>query len=407
MTLIFFLIILLLCFPTFVTVMVVPCYMTTQNKREAIFYSAVLAIFYAVVGYCFKDPKTDPDIVRYIQMLQLYRGKSLVESFNLVYDNLFSVDIWFYILSRFKDNQLLPATSLFVFYFISFYVLSDYRIRKGISNTRFISYAIFTILAINLGCVLNAFRSNIAFIVFFLAIYRELIQNKKNIVTYLLYVFSFFMHFAVLALITLRIILLIKNKKLLVGSSILIVFMPKILEIIGNITVNLSTGNAALDQVIYFINRANMYFRWSEGGWADKVRNSGYYKVERAYYLAIVLFIVYVSYISYKKAKRKFMIEISMLERYQIFGIMYLAMTLITFLITAPEYNRFVTPFLPFASVILFDSWSDGDDILPSWIHIFLIMMGGCGIVTNCYFLNSFISIPNYIIDILTFSPLL
>ena len=262
-------------------------------------------------------------------------------------------------------------------------------------------------LSINLGIVLNAFRSNIAFIVFFFAFYREIIQNKKNVVTYLLYIFSFFMHFAVLALLVLRVVLLIRNQKVSVGASILIIFMPKILEITGNATLTLSTGNVVIDKVIYFINRANMYFKWDEGGWADQVQNSGYYKVERAYYLTIILFFIYVSYISYKKSKKKHMIEITSLERYQIFGIMYLAMTLITFLITAPEYNRFVTPFLPFASIIFFDLWNKNKEIVFSEINILLWGIGGFGIVTNCYFINTFISIPEYISNILSFSPLL
>lgn len=406
-------VVILFIVPTFSCLIVAPCYCTTKDRKKALIYSAFLAIFFSIVGYCYKNPKTDPDIVRYIQMLQQYRGKGFIESFNLVYDNLYSVDIWFYVLSRFKDDQLLPAITMFVFYLIIFYILSDYRIRKNIPNKYFIVYIIFSILSINLGCVLNAFRSSIAFVVFFFAFYREIVQKKRNIWTYILYIFSFFMHFTVIALIALRIALIIKNKKLLVSASSLVIFVPKILEIIGSRTLRLSTGSAVLNHIIYFINRANMYFRWSDGGWAETVSKSGYYRVERIYYLLIMSFFIYVGIYHFKKKHKveSFRISISgisTLEQYQVFGIMYMAITMMTFFITVPEYNRFITPFIPFAGIIFFDYWSDksinkkgGGYVLP------LIMLGGFGIVTNIYFMNTLMSLIDYFVNILTFCPLL
>ncbi len=393
--------------PTIATIFVVPCYCTTKNITKAKYYSVCLAFFYSIVGYCFKDPKTDPDLVRYIQMLGQYRGKTLVESFNLAYDNLFSLDIWFHILSKFDNDQLLPASYMFVFYLVVFYVLSDYRIRKNISNNHFILYLLFTILSINLGCILNTFRSNIAFVLFFLALYREMIQHKKNLFTFLLYIFSFFLHFAVITLIALRLALLIKNRKLLITTSAMIIFVPRVLEAVGSKTLGLVTDNIAFNQLVYFINRANMYFRWTEGGWAETVSKSGYYKVERIYYLIIMLFFIYVCIQQYRTKRKSESFNLSMLKNYQVYGIMYIAVTLVSFFITAPEYNRFISPFIPFACILFFDYWGDYYLLKKNSYIVPLLMLGGFGIITNTYFMNTFVSVPEFVLKVFFFVPIL
>lgn len=112
-----------------------------------------------------------------------------------MYTNLYAVDIYFYFISKLGNEQLLPAISVFIFYFIVLYILTDYKIRIGANRKEFLVYTIFMLTSINFCTIVNGIRWPLAFIIFFLAFYREIIQEKRNFITYFLYIASLLFHF--------------------------------------------------------------------------------------------------------------------------------------------------------------------------------------------------------------------
>ena len=128
-----------------------------------------------------------------------------------------------------KNVQILPAFATFVVYYIIFYVLADYRIRKEISTKRFIVYSVFTCSCIIYAGIVNGIRWPLSYFIFFFALYREMIQEKKNFFTILLYVISVFFHFSTLAFVIMRLALVVKNKKMVIFAGMFTTLIPQLI----------------------------------------------------------------------------------------------------------------------------------------------------------------------------------
>jgi len=392
-------------YPCIISPVIILGYCTARKRWQAIFFSILFALFYAIAGYCFLNPKSDPDLVRYLQILQSYKGKSLIESFNTNYSNLYVVDILFHIVTLLGDDQLLPAISSFIFYAILFYILVDYKLQVNLSNRHFITYLCFSVFSVNFGSIVNGIRWPIAFIVFILATYRELFRKKKNLFTYLLYMTAILLHFSILALVCIRLLLLLHNKRIIICSSFIMLWIPQILAVLSQSLGKIHTSSYLLKQIQYFINRGNMYFKWVDGGWATTVRNSGYYTVEKIYYLFITALFALALFALYKRRKNNIAL---LAPQGYIFVFSYLILTIVSFSIASHAYIRFIIPAVPLFCTVFFKLWTD-PGINFKWKFLGEFIFWGLslmGIIINLYFLNMMIDVFQYFSSIFTFSPL-
>lgn len=378
------------------------CYITIKKEINIILYSVIIAFFFGIAGYWFINPATDPDLVRYLQILGQYSGKSLFESFNLVYSNLYALDIYFHFISLLGNKQLLPAISVFLFYFITFYILGDYKLRTKIKNKDFAIYIFFVISAINFCSIVNGIRWPLAFAFFFLAFYRESIQKKRNIATIVLYIISILFHFSTLVFVILRLLLFIKNKKLVVIMGGAAVFSPKIIEILANNLIGINSTIPGVNQIIYFINRANMYFQWQGGEWADIVRESQYYKLEAIYYYFIVMAFVVV-FLNIYKNRNEDNKKIRNLKKQESFVFYLLIVTIVSFTMSAHTYIRFIIPLVISFCIFTFKIYTDDKFInLKVTFNICLFIFSIMGIVLNLTLLKSMMNIGDYFTNLFT-----
>lgn len=383
------------------------CYQTVETSQERLFWSFVMAVYIGICGYCFKNPATDPDIVRYIDYLRLYQGRSLLDSFNLVYNNLFAIDIWFHFIANTGDFQLLPASAVFIYYFIVFYVLEDYKWRFDIDTSDFALLVFWVLSASQFAFILNSFRSYVAFALFFFGVYREEIQEKRDIWNLFFYICPIFLHVSSILLLVIYGISRIR-KKLWSLIAVCILFMRGIIAILADAAQNIHTSSVILNQIKDTLIRADMYFSWEEGGWVDQVRNSGYYNVVKIFCLGIIIFAFFVllrEWISWKSRdyEEREEYEIVLLsERFCSFGSIYLLITLQIFAMTAPECFRFVFPAIPFLGMFFMESLPErrqtGNEMVI--IRLFIVVSGICGIIINIYNINTMIPIMDYFRDI-------
>ena len=384
-------------------VMVLPftiCYITNKKQQKIIQLSVGMAIIWAAAGFCFRDPASNPDLVRYLAMLKDYADKSFFECINLHYENLFLVDIYFFIIAQIGIPQLLPAISVFVFYFIVFYILEDYKIRIGLADGTFGVFLFAAISAINFCSIVNGIRWPMAVIVFTLAVYRELIQERKNFWTYLLYILPVFMHFSMLIFIAVRLALLIKNKKIIVIIGLSAALLPRIFEILAKMILA-RPSNFITYSFVYFIQRGNMYFKWNvnDAGWASTVSKSIYYKVEALYYYAIVALVIFVFFMLNRKDKNRKM------KRSDIFVFYLVALTLVSFTMSAHTYIRFVTPLIICFSWVCFKFFKCFEHRKNVTIFSYIAMLGAgfIGIYLNLHLLNSMVNLKEYLTEVFVF----
>lgn len=389
---------LLLVFPSALILPTSLSYVTIRKREKVIPLSFLMALFWGFAGYHFKNPATDPDLVRYLDMLKLYAGKSLFESFNLQYENLFAVDVYFHFVSKLNNPQFLPAFSVFIFYFITFYLLADYKIRTNLTNKTFVFYLVFVLTSINFCSIVNGIRWPLAYIIIFLAVYRELIQGKRDAITLFFYVVPLFLHFSTLIFIALRLGILIKNKKLvfLIGASA--VSIPTLFNILNE---RLSVVNGVvLGQLQYFTRRGNMYFQWSDsdGGWAKIVKQSTYYRLESYFYYAVVALFAIFLYMTYRNDNKK------MWEGKNLY-VLYLAIvTVVSFTMSGHTYIRFVTPLIVSMSCVFFPLMKQRIDnnLGVIFIDMGLVALSCIGLFLNFHLLNSMVDLNVYFSDVFT-----
>lgn len=389
-------------------------YITSYNSRSILRYCFILSIFFAILGFCFKNPASDPDLVRYLAILAQYEGKSLFESFNLVYSNLYAVDIVFWMISQSGSPQLLPAFACFIYYFVILYILGDYKVESSIRISYFVIYLLFTIASTLVGSIINGIRWPMAFSLFLLAIYCDLYKNKKNVFTFILYIISFFMHFSVIGLIAVRLLMILKNKKIVITLSLLVTILPQLISALASKIGGMSSTIGIINSIIYFINRSNMYFKWDNGGWVDIVNKSSYYKIEKYYYIVISAMLMVILILAIKKYTAQGRRTINDIQPIYIFSFTYIMLTFVTFLIASHVYIRFVTPAIPLFSIMTFDYCHEGDrdrsgsEFLISKnkliLVIFLTALAIVGFYLNHHFLSMMIDTKQYTVDIFLFN---
>ena len=396
---IFLIIITAICVPSLLVLPFLISYITVRQESKVVPLSAGMALIWGIAGFCFKNPATDPDLVRYLSMLRNYFGKSLFESFNLQYENLFAVDIYFHFISKLGNPQFLPAISVFIFYFIILYILADYKRRTELSNGIFSVYVLFVLAAINFPAVVNGIRWPIACVMIFLAVYRELVQNKRDGWTIFFYIIPVFMHFSMLAFLALRLALLIKNKKVIIAMGASVALLPQIFNILSTRYEKTALGVIGT-QLRYFIARADMYFQWKQTdvGWADTVRKSIYYRVESWFYYVIVAYFCIIIYLVIKQERKKGW------EKDNVFVLYLTALTIISFTMAAHTYIRFVTPLIASfccVSFKLFNKYEKGGLFMLISKSV-LVGFALIGIVLNIHLLGTMVALDDYFVNIFT-----
>ena len=389
---------------------VIAGYHFADNKARNLAWSLLFALFMGFCGYCFKDPASNPDMVRYMAMLGNYYGKPLVESFNQSFENLYAVDIWFHIISLTGNKQLLPASVTFIYYLIVFYVLGDFKNRFKLSIGDFALLFFWVFWASQYAFIINSFRSYVAYAMMFLGIYRMEIQKKTGPLLLFLFVCPLFMHFSSALLLILavaaKIITKMKVKPwplIIIGS----VMMRSIVFTMNQAFMGISASGGIIGHIKTMVTKAENYYSWNQGGWVDQVKNSGLYTVARIFCAGIVAFTLYVllkewfhkGMKEYSEGRKNSVILKS--EEFSSFMIIYLLFTAQTFLIAAPECFRFVFPALPYIGMIYMEATMnkkvDNDDFLIN--RAFLVLAGLAGIVINVYNMNSMIPVGKYLLD--------
>lgn len=371
----------------------------SKNNVQRIFGCLLLAFLMASFGYCFQNPKTDPDLVRYLEMVRGYADLKFLQIFNAgMYKDLYVIDIWFWLVAKTGDYQLVTSISCFLNYLIWLYIFQDFCKQNNIST---LSQGMFTIALfglINFSVVVNSVRGLLAFTLIMLAIYRELYQKKKNILTYFLYVVPLGMHFAAVLILIMRLLLCLKEKfiKILVA---LIIGIPFYIEYLVYAINYISRGIPFSEKIQYFTLRCLMYLKWDTGGWASIVSSSGFYKLNKIFSICALVLSAYAFYIS-KKHNR--VIWSTAMDN---FLLIYYAFTVTCFFMTTPIYQRFTVPLWTFCVSVSLKATASEGNMFTKFIYVYCL----CGVVfvgyfLNGYMLNTMIPIGNYMTRVLTFT---
>ncbi len=176
-----------------------------------------IGLTFGLIGYSFVTNRA-VDINRYFSTLDGIREIPVWQALNWTDDGLFVKNLIFWIISQTGDNNLLPFCSLFLIYSIGSYIVIDSCERNGV--TKVWLPLLMLIFLIPLYYTYSNVRNVTSFAMISLAVYRELIEKKKNLLTVMLYVLPIFIHLSGIVLVLFRISVIFIKKKPLLGFVI-------------------------------------------------------------------------------------------------------------------------------------------------------------------------------------------
>lgn len=243
-----------------------------KNLKRYVF---PLALIFGMFGYnmAFKSGDTN-DLLRYFDTISNMVNMSLKNIIALDFDMLYTKDILFYFVSRTGNPHVLPFIVGIIIYAIVFYVLFDMVER---SKREFKISEIFMLGIISIGIlapysVIGNVRCVFSYVLISFAIYRDLVQKKRNLLTLLLYIVPIGLHTSAIIILFIRIVSFL-FKKVSKISILIAVMLPTLIEI-AHTFVNKFNFGLLGSIVTNAINKAYSYLYWTEGGWATAVENS-------------------------------------------------------------------------------------------------------------------------------------
>jgi hypothetical protein len=195
----------------------------------AILFTLVIA-FMAYGSYFGKGS----DLKRYYEIMQEMKGRSFAwAQENGFYKNTILTNFLFWAIAQTDDYQLLPMiTASITACSLCYIILSESR-RKKLNSCVTCVYILQIVAIGTIALILTAVRQNVMAALFAVAVYRDFILKKKNLLTVFIYVCTCLIHVAAIFLIVIRLCAFIKSniKYLFLFWSLLI---PLLEPLLGN-----------------------------------------------------------------------------------------------------------------------------------------------------------------------------
>lgn len=223
------------------------------------------------------------DLERYHQQLMVMETVDFSTIIQFDFEYLYVADALLYFVSQTENMQILNYLIGFIVYGLVFYVLFDLLKRSSID---FSIGTIIKMIVIIIGIVpffniIANVRCITAYIIILFAAYRDLIQDKKNILTYLLYVIPIGLHVSAIIVLLLRFIQIIA-KKLGRGIIVIAVFIPLLIDFLYQYS-GMLEGNLIGSLLSNAIGKAYTYLYWTDGGFATEIQDNLTNKLTRIY----------------------------------------------------------------------------------------------------------------------------
>jgi hypothetical protein len=345
-------------------------------------YSALLAGVFASCAY-WVIPRGEMDLTRYLQQITILGNMNWGDfvEIGLSQDFLFIKNILFYTIGKTGNYHLLPAVVIFISYYLMFYMMTDYANRMELKSSEVLMSLMFLVSVMPFISLVSNIRNILAFSIVAFGVYREYIQNKKNILTIICYIAPCFIHISSLALILLRMTVIISSKRkhrnaiFIITGIVLFFLVLDNVEVVGYLPVVGEYFEA-------FIIKANNYLNNSSSDYAQYLQKSLFYKVQRLYFTLSVIFLLLIVYLIPLKSKGlnlKF-------ENY----FKYVCYIVIgTYPVILPIYFRFTMVVIMFAfivTMIRLRNICNKEWRFLAYTGMFTIMLGG--MLQQVYFFN-------------------
>ena len=150
-------------------------YASSKSNKYILFFG----LTFGVIGYC-SVPIRVIDITRYFQTIDALKGMTLHEAMAGNGNGLVVTTFWFWLVSKIGDNNILPFMSMTTIHSILCYIVVD-SLKERKKAIKY--FLLLLVLRFPFYSVYSNVRNVSAFALLALALYRDLIKNKRGIIT--------------------------------------------------------------------------------------------------------------------------------------------------------------------------------------------------------------------------------
>lgn len=353
---------------------------------------------FACLGFAYAPKPNSGDLVRYFSRFDIYKSYSLSDVLARFNYRETGETILIWLASKMSLPGLLPSIAAGTVYGVATYISCDYAQRnKQEQLVKWILFGQFLYLPFN-SIVNNVFNVT-AFALVLLAIYRDLIEKRRNLATVLLYVIPCFIQQGAFILIMIR-LLAIPIKKFKYVAIAIVALLPGVINLLYSYR-NLFSSSFLLG----LIKRSNYYLNeTTDTEYAIRVQTVLWHRLN---FLLSMLFaaIVIWGVIYLWKAKKRTLIEekskentfLSFLFLVAIFSISCVAFS-------APHYWRF-NLVAQMAIGFIFIKLINNNLRSQIWRYTFWIIGAGNFLIQFYRIMKSAVYIDQWMINFLTSTP--
>lgn len=182
-----------------------------------------MALILAILAYNF-IPSEEYDLFRYYEWLNNFNIFNHKDTVNFIFgQGEFLIMSYFYLIAKIGNYHLLQFFPVLIFYSIIFYIIFDYAKIKKYNKKKIILVTVFFLAMFRYSFAVCVFRYSLAYSIFSLGLYLEFIKHNK-VLSKILYIIPIFIHASSILLLLFRLILQIKNKKIIISLGIMLIF---------------------------------------------------------------------------------------------------------------------------------------------------------------------------------------
>lgn len=232
------------------------------NNNKTVIISLLVA---TVLSYfsCFIIFKQEYDVSIYKQMINTMQTLNISDLLKYIFYRLEILSMsYFYIMGKLNLENYIQVLPTFIFYFNIFYIILDYSKLKKYNYKIPLLISILFMALFKYINIVACIRNNLAFSIFLMGLYFEVVKKKKNIYVWILYISSCFIHTFLILVLLIKILLQRKNKKNVVFVIILIVVLilfPSLVVNALNLT-NIQFFNVISDKIELYILNSESFF---------------------------------------------------------------------------------------------------------------------------------------------------
>ncbi|MBR6954313.1 MAG: hypothetical protein IKH77_04675 [Clostridia bacterium] len=343
------------------------CFVRLPKQWRKYFPAFVFVLF--MIGYCIESSRVT-DMTRYFLQISQCRGMSLQEAVVYQNDNLYVKDFFFWLSAQLEMPHLMTGMPVALVMGVMIYIACDYI--EDNDQHKYLWLVVFLMLArTSLSALANNIRNISAFAIAVLAVYREIKQKKRNLLTLILYILPVFIHATGIILVAVRLLIPLVRRYRAV-TLVLVFLLPGIIEFAYANVASLPLSGSLGTIIRRMVYSAHNYLA-GESAYAQAQVASTNAQIKRVIAFTRLFFTTGVLYMEMKEEGKPSAFKI------YTFILAVLALSCVAF--NTPAYWRFSTA-LGIANMPMYVNILSGKTKLKNWPSLLKLGLAAYSLIT-------------------------